>query len=255
MGMKQVADRIINGVVLKPLGLKLGHRVGGDPIEDIIRLMRVNPAKVIVDGGAYKGTFSRAMAAAFPYARIHAFEPTPSSQGLLAANVCTLAQIEVHGFALGSEKGTATFYTNASPLTNSLRRSSEVGHQHFHELVAGEKEVQVEVIVLADFASERGIAAFDVVKLDLQGNELDALLGMGELVGAMQVALIEVQFVPLYEGAPLFSAIEALLRSRGLVLYQFYELVRSPDDGRLLYGDALFIRPELLTAKTKRLGT
>ena len=252
MGIKQVADRIINGVLLKPVGLKLGFRIGGDPVEDIIRLLRLRTIKWILDGGAYKGTFSRALAKAFPQARIHAFEPTPASHELLAKNVGTLSQVERHQLALGALKGTANFFANASPLTNSLRSSSEVGHQHFQKLVAGRSEFQVEVVALADFARDREITGFDVVKLDLQGNEYDALLGMGDLVGRIQAALIEVQFVPLYEGAPLFSDIEVLLRGYGLVLYQLYELVRSPRDGRLLYGDALFVNPDVLADNSMR---
>ncbi len=252
MGIKQVADRIVNGVLLKPLGLKLGYRIGGDPVEDIARLMSERPVEVIADGGAYMGTFSQAMAGAFPLAAIHAFEPTPASHELLATNTAVLSRVHRHRLALGGQKGIATFYSNAPPLTNSLRRSSDIGHLYFSDLVAGETEVQVEVVTLEDFARERGITSFDVVKLDLQGNERDALLGMGDLLGHTQAALIEVQFVPLYEGAPLFSDIEALLREKGLVLYQLYELVRSPNDGRLLYGDALFMCPDVLTRSTSR---
>ena len=246
MSMKHFVNRLVNGVMLKPLGLKLGYRVGSDPVEDMVALMHGRRVDIIVDGGAYKGTFSAAMAAAFPQASIHAFEPTPASHELLAETARGFCQIERHRLALGAHGGTAVFYSNASPLTNSLQRSSEHGHRHFHDLVAGEEELQVSVVALADFARERGISAFDIVKLDLQGNELDALRGVGDLIDKVQVALVEVHFVPLYESAPVFSEIEVFFRMKGLVLYQLYDLVRSPDNGRLLYGDALFVKPEIL---------
>lgn len=253
MWVKQFADRLINGVVLKQLGLKLSYRVGSDPIEDIVRLMGARRVDTVVDGGAYKGTFSRAMASAFPQAKIHAFEPTPASHELLVENVQLLTQVAHHRQALGVRTGTVEFYSNASPLTNSLRRSSKLGRHHFHNLVIGEKKLFVDVIKLADFALERGIPAFDIVKLDLQGNELDALHGMEELASSTQLALIEVQFTPLYEGAPVFSDIEEFMRAKGLILYQLYELVRSPNDGRLLYGDALFVKPEIVSSLSEQL--
>ena len=53
----------------------------------------------------------------------------------------------------------------------------------------------------------------------------------------------------LYDGAPLFSEIEVYLRTRGLAFYRFYDLVRSPNDGRLLYGDAMFARPEIISGR------
>ena len=54
------------------------------------------------------------------------------------------------------------------------------------------------------------------------------------------------QFVELYEGTPLFSEVESYLRNRGLAFFQFFDLVRSPKDGRLLYGDAMFVRAEII---------
>jgi FkbM family methyltransferase len=244
--MKKFINGIFNGILLKPFGLKLGYRIGGDPIEDIVRLTLERPIKTIVDGGAYVGAFSKSMTLAFPEAIIHAFEPTPASYDLLTVGTSMLPRIRRHRNALGAQHAISKFYANSSPLTNSLRQSSEDGHKYFVDLVKGEAEVQVEVVALSDFAQAHHINSFDVVKLDLQGNEHEALRGMGELLMRTQVALIEVQFVSLYEGAPLFCDIELLMRDKGLVLYQFYELVRSPRDGRLLYGDALFISSDLL---------
>lgn len=254
MKMKQAADRLINGVLLKRLGMKLSFRIGSDPFDDIARLMSSNPVTIVVDGGAYEGSFSLAMAKAFPHATIYAFEPTPSSHERLAQVAQSYPQIEPHRLAIGAQSGKATFFANASPLTNSLRKSSDVGRQQFRDLVTSRDEFEVEVIALADFARVRGIAGFDVVKFDLQGQERDALLGMGDLVGRTQVALIEVQFVAVYEDAPLFSDVEVMLREKGLLLYQFYELVRSPTDGRLLYGDALFVNPDLLAKPADHTG-
>lgn len=84
------------------------------------------------------------------------------------------------------------------------------------------------------------------MKLDLQGSERDALVGAGGLLSRLGAALVEVQFVALYDGAPLFCDINEIMKRHGLSLFQFYEMVRSPDDGRLLYGDALFVRDRLL---------
>jgi FkbM family methyltransferase len=246
MNIKRIADYIINKIVLKVVGLELRYTAGSDPVEDLRRLFRSRDVRTIVDGGAYRGTFSRQIARVFPRARIFAFEPTPASHDLLTRNVAGLPQVDCLQLALGEQEGTAVFYANRSPLTNSLRQSSNLGHRYFRNLVAGEAPLTVEVTTLSDFAHEYAIDRFDLVKLDLQGNELDALRGMDHLAPLIQGALIEVQFVPLYAAAPTFSDVETWMRQKGLVLYQLYELVRDPGNGRLLYGDALFIRPEVL---------
>ena len=95
-------------------------------------------------------------------------------------------------------------------------------------------------------SKEKGIDQLDIIKLDIQGAEMDALLGAGDLVAESKIVFVEVQFVQLYEGCALFSDLDMFLRSKGLDLFQLYNLVRSPADGRLLYGDAIFAKRSLL---------
>ncbi len=246
MSLKQIANVLINESLLKPFGLKLSFRTGSNPIEDMVSLLRGHPASVIVDGGAYEGSFSREIAKVFPGTQIHAFEPTPASYSLLEQNTRTIPAVTRHRLALGSKGGTATLFVNASPLTNSLRKSTLSGHRYFSAFVANLEASEVQVAALADFAHDNAVEAIDILKLDLQGNELEAIVGLGKLVETVKIIYAEVQFVELYEGAPLFSEIEAYLRNRGLAFYQFYDLVRSPNDGRLLYGDAMFVRAEII---------
>jgi FkbM family methyltransferase len=246
--VKQIAHRLINRVLLKPFGLRLSYRVGGDPIEDMALLLAGTAVSTIIDGGAYAGAFSRRMAMTFAEARIHAFEPTPASFALLEEKTRGLPVISSHQLALGASSGVARFFENASPLTNSLRKNGEANRRYFSHLVAERGEITVKTTTLAAFARDQGLKAIDIVKLDLQGGELDAIVGLGGLIATVKAILVEVQFAALYEGAPLFSDIETHLRRAGMALYQFYDLVRSPGDGRLLYGDAMFIRGDLLCA-------
>jgi FkbM family methyltransferase len=244
--MKRIGSLVINDVILKPLGLKISFRVGSNPVEDMTRLLPRHSISIVVDGGAYEGSFSHECARAFPNATIHAFEPTPESYSRLERRAQRASAIVCHQLALGSECGTATLFVNASPLTNSLRKSSPVGHRYFPAFVAEQTTTKVQVVTLAGFANDHGVDAIDILKLDLQGNELDAIVGSGRLLETAKVIFTEVQFVELYENAPLFSEIESYLRGKGFVLYQLYGLVRSPKDGRLLYGDAMFVANELV---------
>lgn len=249
MSLKTVAHGLVNGVLLRPFGLKLSFRTGSDPVEDMVSLLCGRRVSVIVDGGAYEGSFSRQIAKAFPGAEIHAFEPTPASFALLEQKTRSMSAVTRHRLALGSKSGAEALFTNASPLTNSLRRSSSSGHRYFSALVADREAVEVVVTTLADFARDHAIETIDILKLDLQGNELEAIIGLGQLVETVNLIYAEVQFVELYEGAALFSEIESYLRDKGLSFYQFYNLVRSPDDGRLLYGDAIFARAGMFAGR------
>jgi hypothetical protein len=87
----------------------------------------------------------------------------------------------------------------------------------------------------------------DLLKLDLQGYELEALRGCGEWIRQIKLITTEVEFLPLYEGQPLFSDVEAYLRERGFCLLNLYELWTQPD-GQLTAGDALFLNRRFFAA-------
>ena len=80
----------------------------------------------------------------------------------------------------------------------------------------------------------------DVLKLDLQGYELDALKGCEKLLPRIKAITTEVEFVPLYEGQPLFADIDIYLRARGFRFLNLYELWTHPD-GQLTAGDAIYL--------------
>ncbi len=63
----------------------------------------------------------------------------------------------------------------------------------------------------------------DVLKMDVQGAELDCLKGATRILKESVVFVqTEVEFVPLYKGQPLFADVDAFLRSQGFMLHTFY---------------------------------
>jgi hypothetical protein len=80
----------------------------------------------------------------------------------------------------------------------------------------------------------------DILKLDLQGYELEALRGATNLLPRIKTITTEVEFVPLYDGQPLFGDIDCFLRQSGFRLLNLYELWTHPD-GQLTAGDAIYL--------------
>jgi FkbM family methyltransferase len=144
--VKQVINLLVNDTLLRPFGLKLSFRTGSNPIEDMAQLLSGHSVSIIVDGGAYEGSVSREISRTFPTAKIQAFEPTPASYSRLKRNTQSSAAILCHQLALGSQRRTATLFMNASPLTNSLRKSTSIGHHYFRALVADQEAIEVQVV-------------------------------------------------------------------------------------------------------------
>jgi len=104
-----------------------------------------------------------------------------------------------------------------------------------------ERTVTVQATTLDSFCDAERITDIDVLKMDIQGGELLALKGAAGLLKSRKIRLIcmEVIFVPTYEGQPQIDEIMAWLREHRYFLHNFYRL-RSKN-GRLLYGDAIFL--------------
>ena len=137
--------------------------------------------------------------------------------------------------------GDAELHENVSPLTNSLAANTPDALKYFPAFNAPKGRIRVRTVSLHSFMTDRRLDVIDILKLDIQGLELEALRGLGLKIETVKCIFVEVQFTQLYVGAPLFADIEIYLRGYGFQLHQLYGLVRSPDSGRLLYGDALFL--------------
>ena len=81
-----------------------------------------------------------------------------------------------------------------------------------------------------------------MVKIDVQGLEDKVIAGGEDVIAAARVLIIETSFVPLYKGGPLFHDIYAILKQRGFTYHGNFEQLVSPQDGRVLQADAIFIR-------------
>jgi hypothetical protein len=80
-----------------------------------------------------------------------------------------------------------------------------------------------------------------LIKLDVQGAELQALQGMPGLVAHAAHVYAEVSFLELYEGQPRASEVIAWLAENGFSLVGVYNPSYSKD-GSAVQADALFSR-------------
>ena len=102
------------------------------------------------------------------------------------------------------------------------------------------KTFQVNVTTLDDWARHCSKRP-QMLKLDLQGTELAALRGASTLLPQVWAAVVEVNFVPRYEGRSRFPDIASLMENAGLPLFRLYE-IHFARNGRWQFADALFLR-------------
>jgi len=144
--------------------------------------------------------------------------------------------------------GTKRFHVNRDPRTSSLLDRPKSGRRYYNKEGVSQADIHIPSVTIDDYCSECGIEQIDILKLDAQGAELMALEGAKRMLSQMAVTLIytEVQFIALYEGAPLFHRICRFLEDLNYSLYGIYDLVIAAN-GQLRFADAIFIHPAVRT--------
>ncbi|MFZ5891754.1 MAG: FkbM family methyltransferase [Myxococcota bacterium] len=178
-------------------------------------------SRVIFDVGANAGFMALKMAQASPRARVHAFEPVPSTFAELSSNIERNwfgGRIVPHACALGERSGVVKFYVPA--FHGSVAASGR-------PLFAADQncEVEVQMRTLDEFCEETAVERIDLLKCDVEGAEIFVLRGgLSTLVAARPVLMLEMlrKWAKVYDYHP--NDIIALLSQLG---YRCYSLGQS----------------------------
>lgn len=192
--------------------------------------------RTVIDVGAGRGQFALFALHRFPAARIFSFEPLASSFSVAARVIGVDSRVELRRLAIGSEAGTAEIFVTADSDSSSLRRPTAEQTSRFPGTGTVETDL-VEVTTLDEAFAE--IQRPALLKLDLQGGELDALRGATRLLREVDSVFVECSFVELYEGQALADEVVCFLREAGFALKGIFSPTYG-SDGTCLQGDLLF---------------
>jgi hypothetical protein len=113
------------------------------------------------------------------------------------------------------------------------------------KIYSGTHEVRTEaaeVVPLEDRLSRVQIIAPAMLKIDVQGYELQVLQGCQTLLDAFDFIFAELSFVELYTGQALAPQVIGWLSDQGFELRGCFASALSYKDGQMIQGDFLFRR-------------
>jgi FkbM family methyltransferase len=194
----------------------------------------------VVDVGANRGQFALFAARRFPHAKLHCFEPLPEARDTLTEALGDHPRLRVHAVALGARSSTETFNVAASDDSSSLLTATAVQTASFPNTEVAERR-RVEVTRLDDVLDTGDLSRPCLLKVDVQGYELEVIEGAEDLLEGVDELLVECSFAELYEGQPLAAEVVAFCAERGFSLVGVFSLVHDAS-GRCLQGDFLFAR-------------
>ncbi len=192
----------------------------------------------VVDIGANKGQFSLAAAEALPRAQIHAFEPLREPAATFAALFAGEARVALHQAAIGPTKTTAAINVSQRDDSSSLLAITALQEDLFPGTGLARTE-EIEVGPLDSFLGAGDIAAPALLKLDVQGFELEALQGCESLLAGFTHVYVECSFVELYAGQAFAGEVIAWLRERGFGLRGVFNMSYDKA-GQAVQADFLF---------------
>jgi FkbM family methyltransferase len=213
-------------------------RHGVAPAIDHAAVLRRLPFDFVADVGANRGQFSLICRRLKPAAAIIAFEPLSEPAQIYNMLFAGDPRVRLHVCALAQQRGERTMHLSASDDSSSLLPISRAQIENF----PGTQEVGVRRVAagpLSDFVQISELGARNLLKIDVQGFELEVLKSAQTLLPQFDWVYAECSYVPLYEGQALADEIIAYLRARDFRLEGQF----NPSYGKtgaLLQADLLF---------------
>lgn len=194
----------------------------------------------IVDVGANRGQFALIARKAFPQAIIHSFEPLVEPAEIFKRVFSNDTRVILHPYAIGPEEKQLPMHVSREDDSSSLLPISDLQSSLFPG--TEEQEIcSIDVKPLKALLRAKDIKTPALLKIDVQGFELEVLKGCQSLLTSFEYIYIECSFMELYIGQALAHQIISWLDERNFICSGVYNLSYDRN-GLAIQGDFLFSR-------------
>jgi FkbM family methyltransferase len=200
-----------------------------------MRRLGFRPAGV-VDIGAYRGEWTEMARAIFPEAAFLMIEAQESQREILErVKTRNGSAVNYRISLLGSEsrEGVDFHHYDMAPTGASVL-VAQAG--------APGRPVKRKMEPLDSVLKGEGFRRPELIKIDVQGYELEVLKGGREALRAAEAVAMEVSLLELYKGNPLLHEVIAFMHERGFQCYDIPALMRRPSDRTLWQVDMIFVK-------------
>jgi len=163
-------------------------------LEKILPMFIEDKKPIFFDVGANTGDYSKLLASIFPKATIYAFEPNPHTYKILQSESKN-QNIITSMIGISSSTGEATISLDPKFLTSGStslygEKIESLG-MYDHDLSVKEK---IRLSTLDLLTSKANVGIIDFLKIDIEGNELEALRGGVNLIKKDRIGIIQFEF-------------------------------------------------------------
>jgi len=214
-----------------------------DKAIELARYLKIAESDMIIDVGAASGIVSMRFSKAFPDTPIYSFEPIPDTFQLLKETTKGGSNITIFNKALGNEVKQIEIHL-ASRITSSslLNIEKNLSNEFWKTNLTETGTVQVQLAKMdIEIPKDKKVG---ILKMDVQGFELEVLKGGAETLKRTGIVLVELQNHELYVGAPKYYDIDEFLRKNNFELYNMIPSIRL--DEKIYEWDAIYVNKSLI---------
>lgn len=192
----------------------------------------------VMDIGAAYGSFASQCFPVFPKARFLLVEPLVEYQPALRKLTEAMSTAQCIMAAASAHQGEVSLNVHPDLVGSSLFREVEKDTN-----VNGVPRT-VCAITVDSLVKETGAKGPFLLKVDVQGAELDVLRGAERMLADTEYILLEVSLFKFFQDGPDFNDVVLYMKSRGFVIYDISGLQYRPLDNALSQLDVAFVRED-----------
>jgi FkbM family methyltransferase len=236
MSVKRAVKKIISGA-LTPFGVELVRaRSRGSMTGALTQAKSAGLfPKTVIDVGAAFGGFTLECSTVFPAAKHLLIEPLEEYKPALLSVIDKVAGSEYIPAAASRKDGEIVINVHADLVGSSTY------HEREKSSVNGAPRT-VPAVTVDTLVKNSGVAPPFLLKIDVQGAELDVLAGAAKVLQETEYLVLEVSFFEFFEGGRQFHEVIAFLEGLGFVAYDILGLQYRPLDNALSQADIVFVK-------------
>ena len=201
-----------------------------------------NSQPVVFDVGAYIGDTIEQFKSSFPESYIHAFEPFDESFSILKNRFQKTDKLFFNNIAVENRfSSSANMYITQNKGSSSLLQPTKDANEFWEgNPLSTQEKVKVKTTTIDSYCQKHNIETIDILKIDVQGNELKVLQGADQMLKDRRVKLIftEISIAPNYKGQSEIDEIIKFLRENKYKIFNFFKMKHK--QGKLIECDVLF---------------
>ncbi len=227
----------INRLLRRFVGIEV-HKTKASFDEARLYAILSTNVSLIVDGGANEGQWAKRIRRDGYTGRLLSIEPGSSAFNKLLKYSSDDEAWETLNVALGSKEETAELYlSNNDGMSSSLKKPGR--HLVDFPTVKFAGSERVSVNTLENLLSQ--VHGNVMLKLDIQGFEMEALEGVGSALDKISVIEVEMTLHPMYQGENSVGQILYTIENMGFELFSISEFGKGKN-GQVSYFDVIALR-------------